>query len=263
MLTPRWGEWTSRPLTSPHTSGGATCDDGAMERGTILVVDDEPNIADLVDLYLAPRGLPGPEGGDRRGRRSTRSRDHRPRLVVLDVGLPDIDGLEVCRASAADVADPGDLPHRARRRGRPRARPRARRRRLPHQAVLPRRARRTGEGRAAPGRRRRRRRGRAGRRRSPIDCGRREVRVDDEPGRVHHQGVRPAALPRRAPRARALAPADPRRRVGLRLVRRRAHRRRAHRAGAQEARRRGDDHDRARLSATASSRRRPRSLPPR
>ena len=27
-----------------------------MERGTILVVDDEPNIADLVDLYLAREG---------------------------------------------------------------------------------------------------------------------------------------------------------------------------------------------------------------
>ena len=28
-----------------------------MERGTILVVDDEPNIADLIDLYLAREGF--------------------------------------------------------------------------------------------------------------------------------------------------------------------------------------------------------------
>ena len=54
-------------------------------------------------------------------------------------------------------------------------------------------------------------------------------------GRVHDQGVRPAPVPRRAPGPRALPPADPRRRVGLRLVRRRADGRRAHRAGAQEA----------------------------
>ncbi|MFI5047705.1 MAG: response regulator, partial [Acidimicrobiia bacterium] len=67
-----------------------------MQQGTILVVDDEPNIADLVDLYLAREGYrvlkaaTGAAGLDA-------VRDQRPRLVVLDVGLPDIDGLEVCK----------------------------------------------------------------------------------------------------------------------------------------------------------------------
>ncbi len=67
-----------------------------MERGTILVVDDESNIADLVELYLRRDGY--------RVVKVARGEDvlsavtsHRPRLVVLDVGLPDIDGLEVCR----------------------------------------------------------------------------------------------------------------------------------------------------------------------
>ncbi len=67
-----------------------------MEKGTILVVDDEPNIADLVDLYLAREGfrvLKAPDGTA--GLQAMR--DHRPRLIVLDVGLPDLDGLEVCR----------------------------------------------------------------------------------------------------------------------------------------------------------------------
>ena len=67
-----------------------------MERGTILVVDDEPNIADLIELYLQREGYrvvkaATGEGGVRA------VAEHRPRLVVLDVGLPDIDGLEVCR----------------------------------------------------------------------------------------------------------------------------------------------------------------------
>jgi two-component system, OmpR family, alkaline phosphatase synthesis response regulator PhoP len=67
-----------------------------MERGTILVVDDEPNIADLSELYLEREGFrvvkaATGEGGVRA------VAEHRPRLVVLDVGLPDIDGLEVCR----------------------------------------------------------------------------------------------------------------------------------------------------------------------
>lgn len=67
-----------------------------MERGTIVVVDDEPNIADLVDLYLARDGfrvLKAATG--EAGLEAVQT--HRPRLVVLDVGLPDIDGLEVCR----------------------------------------------------------------------------------------------------------------------------------------------------------------------
>ncbi len=67
-----------------------------MERGTILVVDDEANIADLVELYLRRDGyrvVKASAGEEVVAAVGT----HRPRLVVLDVGLPDIDGLEVCR----------------------------------------------------------------------------------------------------------------------------------------------------------------------
>jgi len=67
-----------------------------MERGTIVVVDDEPNIADLVDLYLARDGFRVLKAAT--GEAGLEAiKTHRPRLVVLDVGLPDIDGLEVCR----------------------------------------------------------------------------------------------------------------------------------------------------------------------
>jgi len=67
-----------------------------MERGTVVVVEDDPHIAELVELYLRRDGF-------RVLRRSTGEsaldavRDERPRLVVLDVGLPDVDGFEVCR----------------------------------------------------------------------------------------------------------------------------------------------------------------------
>jgi DNA-binding response OmpR family regulator len=76
-----------------------------MEKGTVLVVEDEPNIADLVDLYLSREGyrvVKKANGED--GLAAVR--DHRPRLVVLDVGLPDLDGLEVCRRIRATSALP-------------------------------------------------------------------------------------------------------------------------------------------------------------
>jgi DNA-binding response OmpR family regulator len=65
-------------------------------KGTIVVVDDEPNIADLVGMYLERDGFrvlkcaTGDAGLDA-------FQTHRPRLMILDVGLPDIDGLEVCK----------------------------------------------------------------------------------------------------------------------------------------------------------------------
>src|SRR5207244_7264484 len=62
----------------------------------IVVVDDEPNIADLVDLYLAREGFRVLKAATGEAGLAA-VRDHRPRLVVLDVGLPDVDGLDVCK----------------------------------------------------------------------------------------------------------------------------------------------------------------------
>jgi DNA-binding response OmpR family regulator len=67
-----------------------------MERGTILVVDDEPNIAELIELYLSREGFQVVRADSGEGAVQAVA-DHRPRLVVLDIGLPDMDGLEVCR----------------------------------------------------------------------------------------------------------------------------------------------------------------------
>jgi DNA-binding response OmpR family regulator len=67
-----------------------------VDKGTIVVVDDEDNIADLVGLYLERDGFRVLKAGT--GDAGLEAfRTHRPRLVVLDVGLPDLDGLEVCK----------------------------------------------------------------------------------------------------------------------------------------------------------------------
>jgi len=73
--------------------------------GTILVVDDEANIADLVELYLRREGFRVVQAAT--GAAAVEAaRTHRPRLVILDVGLPDTDGLDVCRRLRADSPIP-------------------------------------------------------------------------------------------------------------------------------------------------------------
>ncbi|HEX8007847.1 MAG TPA: response regulator transcription factor [Trebonia sp.] len=71
----------------------------------VLVVDDEPNIRELVQVALKFHGCTvtlGATGNDALQLAET----DRPDLIVLDVMLPDIDGFEVCRrlrASSNDV----------------------------------------------------------------------------------------------------------------------------------------------------------------
>src|SRR6202023_4108597 len=64
---------------------------------TILVVDDEPRIVQLVRDYLEHGGFTVLVAAD--GQSALRSaRTGRPDLVVLDLGLPGLDGLDVTRA---------------------------------------------------------------------------------------------------------------------------------------------------------------------
>jgi len=65
--------------------------------GTIVVVEDDPNIADLLDMYLRREGYRVLQASDGRYGLEIIGRE-RPKLVVLDIGLPgELDGLDVCR----------------------------------------------------------------------------------------------------------------------------------------------------------------------
>jgi two-component system, OmpR family, response regulator ResD len=68
---------------------------------TILVVDDEPNIREVVGLYLRRDGHTVVSAAD--GDEALRlNQMHRPDLVVLDLMLPRLNGLEVCRRIQAE-----------------------------------------------------------------------------------------------------------------------------------------------------------------
>ena len=70
----------------------------------ILVVDDEPSIIDAVATALRYEGFEVLEA--RTGRDGlTQAQASQPDLIVLDVMLPDIDGLEVARRIRADGLD--------------------------------------------------------------------------------------------------------------------------------------------------------------
>ncbi len=66
-------------------------------QGTVVVVEDDVHIADLVAMYLRRDGFRVLHAADGADGLALAARE-RPRMVVLDVGLPgDVDGLEVCR----------------------------------------------------------------------------------------------------------------------------------------------------------------------
>ena len=71
----------------------------------ILVVDDERNIIELVSLYLEREGLKVQSAFTGREALSRQETDN-PDLIVLDLMLPDIDGLEVCRQIRARSSVP-------------------------------------------------------------------------------------------------------------------------------------------------------------
>ncbi len=72
---------------------------------TVVVIEDDPNIADLLDMYLRDAGFRVLQA-DRGLRGLDLVEQQRPALVVLDIGLPDIDGFEVCRRIRARSSVP-------------------------------------------------------------------------------------------------------------------------------------------------------------
>jgi DNA-binding response OmpR family regulator len=71
-----------------------------------VLIEDDPNIADLVDLYLRNDGYRVYQAANGEAGLEL-VRDRRPKLVILDVGLPgDLDGLAVCR----ELRVQGDIP---------------------------------------------------------------------------------------------------------------------------------------------------------
>jgi DNA-binding response OmpR family regulator len=87
----------------PRAGGGRSGSpaEPGVQRGLVLVVEDEKPIADLLRLYLSREGFGVHTEADGRAGLAA-ARTLHPVAIILDIGLPVLDGADVCRALRAD-----------------------------------------------------------------------------------------------------------------------------------------------------------------
>lgn len=87
-----------------HT-GSAACEETQRAERLVLVVEDEPPMQDLLRVLLRASGLCTLEATSG-AEALARAAAHNPNLVLLDLGLPDSDGIEVTRRLREWMAAP-------------------------------------------------------------------------------------------------------------------------------------------------------------
>jgi two-component system phosphate regulon response regulator PhoB len=80
----------------------------AAARGLVLIVDDERDLRTLLDFNLRQAGWRTAQA-ETGAEALARARTLRPAVIVLDLNLPDVSGMDVCRLLRADEAT-RDLP---------------------------------------------------------------------------------------------------------------------------------------------------------
>ena len=71
----------------------------------ILIIDDDPQIRDVLRIALKQAGYDVAEAGDG-AEGLAKARRGKADLIVLDIGLPEMDGLELCRSLRAEQETP-------------------------------------------------------------------------------------------------------------------------------------------------------------
>jgi DNA-binding response OmpR family regulator len=98
-------ELLNRPACKKRLTMRSGRPDDNVSMSTVLVVDDEPIVRDVVVRYLEQEGYRTLQAADGEEARGVLERE-RPSLVVLDLMLPGTDGLSLCRW----IRERSDLP---------------------------------------------------------------------------------------------------------------------------------------------------------
>ena len=91
------------PRTPRHAFGrygAAVVDEGALRR-KILVIDDDDRLRDVLSRYLVMAGFDAATAADGHEGLAV-AKTYEPDLIILDLMMPGIDGLEVCKQLKAD-----------------------------------------------------------------------------------------------------------------------------------------------------------------
>lgn len=72
--------------------------------GPVLVVDDDPDIREIIELALSSNGYRVVTANDGRACLRRLREPERPCIVLLDMMMPDMNGWEVCEAIAKDAS---------------------------------------------------------------------------------------------------------------------------------------------------------------
>lgn len=72
-----------------------------MEKKKILVVDDEPDVTDLVAYHLKAKGFHVETLNDATSS-IAKARSYQPDLIILDIMMPHLSGIQICRILRAD-----------------------------------------------------------------------------------------------------------------------------------------------------------------
>lgn len=74
-----------------------------IQTAKVLVIDDEPEITDIVETFLTEAGYTVKVENQPHSA-VVRAREFRPEVVILDIMMPDVDGYQICQEMKQDPA---------------------------------------------------------------------------------------------------------------------------------------------------------------